>query len=44
MPEMRSLLKEEPERIRMGNFSRDRLPEALLQEIWKYMTDLGLGE
>ena len=42
MPELRRLLDEPDGRIRMGNFSRTRLPEALLQEIWNYMNDLGL--
>lgn len=42
MPEMRKVLKEEPAKNRMGNFNPDRLPEALLQEIWKYLNDLGL--
>ena len=42
MPELRRLLDEPDARVRMGNFSRTRLPEALLQEIWNYMNDLGL--
>jgi len=29
-------------RVRMGNFSPKRLPEATLQEIWSWMNDLGL--
>ncbi|MCH8268565.1 MAG: c-type cytochrome [Acidobacteria bacterium] len=42
MPEFWRLLEEEPAvRIRMGNYSRTRLPESLLQEIWRYMNDLG---
>ena len=44
MPKVRRLMNEEPDRTRMGNFSRDRLPEVLLQEIWKYMNELGLHE
>jgi mono/diheme cytochrome c family protein len=30
-----------PGRVRMGNYSRTRLPEATLQEIWNWMNDLG---
>jgi mono/diheme cytochrome c family protein len=30
-----------PGRVRMGNYSRARLPEATLMEIWTWMTDLG---
>lgn len=30
-----------PERIRMGNYSRSRLPESLLQEIFAFTSDLG---
>jgi mono/diheme cytochrome c family protein len=30
-----------PGRVRMGNYSRTRLPEATLMEIWTWMTDLG---
>jgi hypothetical protein len=30
------------ERLAMGSFSRSRLPESTLQEIWSYITDLGL--
>jgi len=29
-------------RVRMGNFSPKRLPEATLQEIWAWMNDLGM--
>lgn len=28
-------------RVRMGNYSRARLPESTLMEIWTWMTDLG---
>jgi mono/diheme cytochrome c family protein len=28
-------------RVRMGNYSRMRLPESTLKEIWTWMTDLG---
>ena len=28
-------------RVRMGNYSRARLPEATLKEIWDWMTDMG---
>jgi cytochrome c553 len=28
-------------RVRMGNYSTSRLPEATLKEIWTWMTDLG---
>ena len=39
----RALLEEAPpERVLMGNFSRSRLPESVLQEIWTYLRDLGL--
>jgi hypothetical protein len=30
-----------PGRVRMGNYSRARLPESTLKEIWTWMTDLG---
>lgn len=30
-------------RVRMGNYSRTRLPETVLQPIWNFMTDLGLS-
>ena len=30
-----------PGRVRMGNYSRMRLPESTLKEIWTWMTDLG---
>jgi len=29
-------------RIRMGNYSRQRLPEPMLKEIWDWMNDLGV--
>lgn len=29
-------------RVRMGNYSRSRLPEAVLKQIWDFMNDLGL--
>ena len=29
-------------RIRMGNYSRQRLPEPLLKEMWDWMNDIGL--
>lgn len=28
-------------RVRMGNYSKDRLPESVLKEIWDWMNDLG---
>jgi hypothetical protein len=44
MPEHRALLGEAQDGpIRMGNFSPDRLPEPVLEEIWRYVSqDLGL--
>lgn len=42
MPQQWSLLEEQPTpRVRMGNYSRSRLPESLLQEIWTFLHDLG---
>ena len=43
-PEERRLSGGNPDNpIRMGNFSRARLPESLLQQIWEYISvDLGL--
>jgi mono/diheme cytochrome c family protein len=29
-------------RVRMGNYSRQRLPEPMLREIWDWMNDLGV--
>ena len=29
-------------RIRMGNYSRQRLPESMLKEMWDWMNDLGV--
>jgi len=29
------------ERLAMGNFSRSRLPESMLQDMWTYIVDLG---
>jgi mono/diheme cytochrome c family protein len=42
MPEDRRLLGQAPVMIRMGNYSRLRLPEGALQEMWGYITSLGL--
>jgi hypothetical protein len=39
MPEHRKLLGEAPNRVRMGNYSRTRLPEELLQEMWRHIRD-----
>ena len=39
MPEHRTLLGAAPARVRMGNFSRTRVPEPALEEIWRYMRD-----
>jgi mono/diheme cytochrome c family protein len=39
MPEHRKLLGDAPGRVRMGNFSKTRVPETDLQEIWKYLRD-----
>ena len=43
MPEQFRLLGDKPTpRIRMGNYSKIRLPETLLHEVWTYLTeDLG---
>ena len=43
-PAERRLLGDNPDNpIRMGNYSRSRLPESLLQQIWQYVVDdLGL--
>src|SRR5439155_1365221 len=43
MPQHWNLLQETPAvRVRMGNYSRSRLPESVLQEIWRFANDLGL--
>jgi mono/diheme cytochrome c family protein len=47
MPEQWKLLDAEGPprtraRVRMGNFSPKRVPEATLQEIWAWMNDLGM--
>lgn len=39
MPEHRKLLENAPDRVRMGNFSRTRVPERDLEEIWRYLRD-----
>jgi mono/diheme cytochrome c family protein len=43
-PEERRLSGDNPDNpIRMGNFSRTRVPESVLQQIWRYVSvDLGL--
>ena len=43
-PEERKAVGEDPSRpIRMGDYSRTRLPEPMLQELWQYLSvDLGL--
>ncbi len=39
LPEHRKLMGTEVGILRMGNYSRARLPEPMLEEIWKYMRD-----
>lgn len=39
MPEHRKLLGNAPDRVRMGNFLRTRVPERELEEIWRYLRD-----
>src|SRR5438445_13371767 len=39
LPEHRKLLGTEVGILRMGNYLRARLPEPVLEEIWKYMRD-----
>ena len=34
-------LEQPPARLRMGNFSRTRVPESVLQDIWTFARDLG---
>lgn len=42
IPKHWSLLEETPAiRVRMGNYSRSRLPESVLQDIWTFARDLG---
>ena len=41
MPELQALVGEPTARVRMGNYSRVRLPDSLLQEIWLYVVELG---
>jgi mono/diheme cytochrome c family protein len=38
---IKNLEEEPPIRIRMGNFSRQRVPEPMLMEIWNFAKDLG---
>ncbi len=41
-PPTRARLGEEPqERLAMGSFSRSRVPESMLREVWSYISDLG---
>ena len=43
MPQHWNLLQATPAvRVRMGNYSRTRLPESVLQEVWRFANDLGL--
>jgi mono/diheme cytochrome c family protein len=43
MPQHWNLVEATPAaRLRMGNYSRTRLPESLLQEVWRFANDLGL--
>ena len=35
------LIDRAPDRLAMGNFSRSRLPESVLQDIWTYISDFG---
>ena len=39
MPEHRNLLGDAPGRVRMGNYSRTRVPEPVLEGIWRYLKD-----
>jgi mono/diheme cytochrome c family protein len=39
LPEHRNMLGTPVGTLRMGNYSRTRLPEPILEEIWKYMRD-----
>jgi len=39
LPEHRKLMGTPVGTLRMGNYSRARLPEPVLEEIWKYMRD-----
>ncbi len=39
MPEHRNVLGDAPGRVRMGNYSRTRAPEPVLEEIWRYLRD-----
>ena len=42
MPQQWKVLEEQPAvRVRMGNYSRDRIPESMLQDIWTWARDLG---
>ena len=42
MPQHFSVLEEQaPARLRMGNYSKARVPEALVQEMWNFARDLG---
>ena len=41
-PEHRALLGAPAAPVYMGNYSRVRLPESLLQEVWRWAVDLGL--
>ena len=41
MPEFRTLVGEPAAPVYMGNYSRVRLPESLLHEMWDYVVELG---
>ena len=41
MPEHRQLLGEPNIHMRMGNYSRMRLPESVLEEMWRFTVSLG---
>jgi len=41
MPKHRALLGEPNEQMRMGNYSKTRLPESVLEEIWRFTLSLG---
>jgi mono/diheme cytochrome c family protein len=41
MPAHRKMMEENPGPMRMGTYSKARLPESVLQDIWQFAKDLG---
>lgn len=41
MPQHRPFVGEDPGPVRMGTYSRERLPEPVLRDIWDWIADMG---